>query len=32
MAVICQLFEVEWRLPVSYLRQDGGFLSVTWAG
>jgi acetoacetate decarboxylase len=28
MTVICQLHETGWRLSVSYMRQDGGYLSV----
>jgi hypothetical protein len=29
MTVICQLHETGWRLSVSYMRQDGGYLSDT---
>jgi hypothetical protein len=28
MSVICHLHETGWRLSISYMRQDGGYLSV----
>ena len=30
MTVICQLHEAGWLLPVSYMRQVGCYLAVTW--
>ena len=29
MTVICQIHEAGWQLSVSYMRQVGGYLSVT---
>jgi DNA topoisomerase IA len=28
MTVICQLYEAGWWLSISYMRQDGGYLSA----
>jgi hypothetical protein len=32
MAVICQLHEEGWRLSVSYMNKNDGYLSVTCGG
>jgi len=29
VGVLCQILEAGWRLTVSYMSQDGGYLSVT---